>query len=540
MMNQSQNNSTFVRHEPCPNCNSKDNLSRWSDGHAYCFGCKHYEPPTDKVNEQKIIQKTIVTNMIAGEHLPLTKRNIDITTCKFFNYQVGQYKNQSVHIAPYYNSNYELIAQHIRFPNKDFIWLGNVDAVELFGQHKWKGNQKMIVITEGELDCLSVSQIQKNKWPVVSLPSGAQSAKKYIKKSLEYLESFESVVLLFDNDEAGNKASIECAQLFTPKKAKIAKLPLKDANEMLVANREQELINCIWSAKPYSPEGIISGEDCWDYLVNKRKKPSLPYPWNSLNKKLKGIRQKEILLLTAGSGTGKSQVCRELAYYLIVNNKKIGYIALEEDLERSIQGIVSVDLNKRVHDEDVHKTISQEEFKKSFDKIKNNVFFFKHFGSTESDNLLNKIRFLIRGCDCDFVILDHINIVVSALEGDERKLLDATMTNLRTLVEELNFGLILVCHLKRIEGKVGHEEGAVTSLSHLRGSHALAQLSDVVIGFERNQQSIENQDVMTVRVLKNRYNGDTGISCLLHYNRNTGRLSEGDFGNETNQIGQSN
>lgn len=309
---------------------------------------------------------------------------------------------------------------------------------------------------------------------------------------------------------------------------------------MLVANREQELINCIWSAKPYSPEGIISGEDCWDYLVNKRKKPSLPYPWNSLNKKLKGIRQKEILLLTAGSGTGKSQVCRELAYYLIVNNKKIGYIALEEDLERSIQGIVSVDLNKRVHDEDVHKTISQEEFKKSFDKIKNNVFFFKHFGSTESDNLLNKIRFLIRGCDCDFVILDHINIVVSALEGDERKLLDATMTNLRTLVEELNFGLILVCHLKRIEGKVGHEEGAVTSLSHLRGSHALAQLSDVVIGFERNQQSIENQDVMTVRVLKNRYNGDTGISCLLHYNRNTGRLSEGDFGNETNQIGQSN
>jgi twinkle protein len=539
-MNQSQNNSSFVRHEPCPNCNSKDNLARFSDGHGYCFGCRYYEKPSNSSYEKNLTKKINTTNMITGEHKELTKRNINITTCKFFDYQIGEYKNQSVHIAPYYNSNYELVAQHIRFPNKDFIWLGDVDKVELFGQHKWKGNQKMIVITEGELDCLSVSQIQKNKWPVVSVPSGAQSAKKYIKKSLEYLESFESVVLLFDNDDAGNKASIECAQLFTPKKAKIAKLPLKDANEMLVANREQELINSIWAAKPYSPEGIISGEDCWDYLVNKRKKPSLPYPWNSLNKKLKGIRQKEILLLTAGSGTGKSQVCRELAYYLIINNKKVGYIALEEDLERSIQGIVSVDLNKRVHDEDIHKTITQEEFKKSFDKIKNNVFFFKHFGSTESDNLLNKIRYLIRGCDCDFVILDHINIVVSALEGDERKLLDATMTNLRTLVEELNFGLILVCHLKRIEGKIGHEEGAITSLSHLRGSHSLAQLSDVVIGFERNQQSIENQDVMTVRVLKNRYNGDTGISCLLHYNRNTGRLSEGDFENEVQQIRKSN
>ena len=44
------------------------------------------------------------------------------------------------------------------------------------------------------------------------------------------------------------------------------------------------------------------------------------------------------------------------------------------------------------------------------------------------------------------------------------------MTKLRTLVEECNFGLVVVCHLKRIEGKSGHEEGATTSLSHLRGS----------------------------------------------------------------------
>jgi twinkle protein len=124
-------------------------------------------------------------------------------------------------------------------------------------------------------------------------------------------------------------------------------------------------------------------------------------------------------------------------------------------------------------------------------------------------------------------------MVVSGLEGDERKLIDFTMTKLRTLVEECNFGLIVVCHLKRIsDSKSGHEEGAVTSLSHLRGSHALAQLSDMVIGFERNQQSQENQNLMTVRVLKNRYSGDTGVATSLLYNQETGRLSEGDFQDE--------
>ena len=161
--------------------------------------------------------------------------------------------------------------------------------------------------------------------------------------------------------------------------------------------------------------------------------------------------------------------------------------------------------------------------------IQGKTFFHKHFGSTDSENLMSKIRFLVRGCDCDYVVLDHINMVVSGIEGDERKLIDYTMTKLRSLVEELNFGLILVCHLRRLPDKTGHEEGAITSLSHLRGSHGLAQLTDICCGLERSQQNEETKDILTIRVLKNRYTGDTGVACSLHYNRETGRLSEGDF-----------
>lgn len=31
--------SHFVKHEPCPHCGSRDNLARYSDGGAFCFGC---------------------------------------------------------------------------------------------------------------------------------------------------------------------------------------------------------------------------------------------------------------------------------------------------------------------------------------------------------------------------------------------------------------------------------------------------------------------------------------------------------------------
>ena len=72
-------------------------------------------------------------------------------------------------------------------------------------------------------------------------------------------------------------------------------------------------------------------------------------------------------------------------------------------------------------------------------------------GSLASGNLLSKIRYLARGCGCRWVILDHISIVVSGMgDGDERRLIDNLMTSLRSLVEELNIGLILVSHLKSI------------------------------------------------------------------------------------------
>ena len=155
------------------------------------------------------------------------------------------------------------------------------------------------------------------------------------------------------------------------------------------------------------------------------------------------------------------------------------------------------------------------------------VFLYDHWGSTDSDNLLSKIRYLVRGCGCNWIVLDHLSIVVSGMgDGDERRLIDNTMTKLRSLTEELNCGMLLVSHLKRPSGDKGHENGAETSLSQLRGSAAIGQLSDICMSLERNQQASQGADITTLRVLKNRWSGETGIACHLEYDRDTGRMSE--------------
>ena len=177
---------------------------------------------------------------------------------------------------------------------------------------------------------------------------------------------------------------------------------------------------------------------------------------------------------------------------------------------------------------DVH--VSKEEMKTYFDATvgTGRVFMFDHFGSNSIDNIVSRVRFLAKGLDCKYIVIDHISIIVSDQQhGDERRALDEIMTRLRTLVQETGVSMIVVSHLRRPEGK-GHEEGASTSLSQLRGSASIGQLSDMVIGLERDAQN-DDPDVRNttrIRVLKNRFSGITGPCCDLKYDIDTGRLTE--------------
>ena len=184
----------------------------------------------------------------------------------------------------------------------------------------------------------------------------------------------------------------------------------------------------------------------------------------------------------------------------------------------------------------VREQFTEEQIDKMFDilydgKNKNRVWIHAHFGTNDIDEIFSKLRFMIVGCDCKWIVVDHLHMLVSSLAvGDERRSIDNIMTRLRSLVEETGAGLILVSHLRRVDGNKGHENGVETSLSHLRGSQSIAQLSDCVISLERNQQSDDATEANTtrIRILKSRYTGDVGVATHLIYDRETGRLSEMD------------
>ena len=511
----------FKGHLPCQSCGSSDGLADYGD-HTFCFVCDEYTK--NQEHEDKLSQ---ITDFILGEIKALKKRGINASTVKKWDYRTAIHGEGTVQVANYRDGGKEITGQKVRKADKTFFWTGT-KSNKFWGQHKWKGGRRLVV-TEGEIDALTVSQLGECKWPTVSVPNGAQSAKNIFKKNIEWLEKFDQVVICFDQDDEGQKAAEECAVLLSPGKVFVVSLPLKDANEMLMEGRVDELTSALWEANPWRPDGIVGVDEVWENYLRTEIEDSYQYPFNGLNEKLRGIRKQEIVCITAGAGQGKSQVAKEIAFHLIQNSLKVGYVALEESNLKTLIGLLSLHLNTPYH---LNKITSEDKDKMEWAikdlHLPDKLHFYDHWGSLDEDNLMARLRFLAKGFDCDFIVLDHISIVVSGLDtNDERRTIDVLMTKLRSFVQETQVGLIIISHLKKPFGAKGYEEGAQTSLNSLRGSASIAQISDNVFGLERDQQG-EDPDLVTVRVLKNRLSGETGVACHLRYNRDTGRLKEVD------------
>ncbi len=520
--------SKLIRHTSCDKCGSSDANALYEDGSQWCFSCETYTHPDKERNSVVIQQQPKQTQMLSiGITEALSDRSINQDTCRTYGVTIQNNKQ----IYPYYDQAGKHIANKVRHPDKNFHSEGQLQPAGLFGQQLFQQSGKYITITEGEIDAMSAYEMLGSRWPCVSIKNGAQSAVKDAKAQFEYLNRFDNIVLCFDADEHGQKAANAVAQIFEPNKCRIMHLAMKDANEYLKANQRELFTKAWWEAKPYTPAGIVNLKD-FDGLYDKDNRETVPYPYKGLNDMLYGMRTGELVTFTAGTGAGKSSIIRELEHHLLNNtDSNIGIISLEENIKQTIFHLMSVQASKRLYIDEVRDKVP-EELLREYERATvgtGRVFAFDHFGSIQTDEILARVRYMIKALDCRFIIIDHLSILVSGLEGDdERRNIDKMMTALRSLVEETQCCMLLVSHLRRANGDKGQEQGVQISLSMLRGSHSIAQLSDAVIAMERDQQASDpiSANTTTIRVLKNRYAGETGIGTYLLYDRETGRMTE--------------
>ena len=504
--------SEFIRHEPCGVCGSSDANSVYTDGHSYCFSCQTYTAGDSHTHQMQ-------TNVnFKGSAQRLQKRRISEKVCQFYKI----YRDDAYLRFPYFDSSGRIKGFKIKTKGKDFKYEGE-STDTLFGQHLFPTTGKRIVITEGELDAASCYEAMEN-WPMVSLPHGAASAKKDIQKQIPFLQGYSEIILFFDKDEAGLRATEQVATLLPQGTVKIAHLaePYKDASDALQANDSDAIRRAIWDAKVYQPDGIVDGKSLLELVTTPSPPCDHEYNLEGLQDKTHGIRYGELTTITAGTGQGKSTFCRQLATDLLSTGERVGYIALEESNRRTALGLMSVATGQALHLGEHERDVLQKAYNETIGCW--NLYLYDHFGSLSPDVIYNRIEYMALGLDIRVIFLDHLSILLSGLDGDERRMIDTTMTKLRSLVERTGIKLFLVSHLRRAQGDQAIEDGKKVSIGMLRGSASISQLSDTVLALERDQQS--QDDVSILRVLKNRYSGETGIAAELKYDKSTCKFNE--------------
>lgn len=529
-----ESDSEFIRHISCPACGSTDANSLYSDGHTFCFACGAFGGDASATRSSSQPARRVSKDLLSDVEVEaLRARGINEKTCEHFGYGKTQYKGKTVQVAPYYDADGVLVAQHIRGANKKFAWIGDPKEALPFGAKNWQKTGKMIVVTEGEIDALSMSQVQGNKWPVVSIGCGAgPQIKKYFAKHKAYFSGFEKVILMFDMDEPGRRASKEAAEVLGGI-ARIAEMPLKDANEMLIAGKVPELIDAMWKAKEYTPEGIVNMADL-RAQAKIRPAMGLSYPWQALTDMTYGIRLAEIVTLGAGTGVGKTDIVTQIAAHLVVEHKvPIGCFFLEQSPTESSVRIAGKVAGKRFHIPDAGWEIAELDEAWDFIEESGQVYLYDSFGQNDWDKVQAQIEYLHHAHGIQYFFLDNLT-ALAAWQDDERQALEQIMSEMSQLVVKLNITIFLVSHLATPEGK-SHEEGGRVTIRHFKGSRAVGFWSFIMLGLERNQQAEDETDrnSVLVRGLKDRYTGRAvGKTFLLRYDELTGLLHEADVDSE--------
>lgn len=493
--------SDCVGHEPCPSCGSRDNLGRYTDGHGYCFGCGYYERGDQSVTTL--------------EQRKLHKRTLDL----FGYYQIGDNE-----VAYYYSPlNKKLVGKKYRKPDKKFHVEPKGAKLPLFGRHLWKKGGRRLIITEGEIDAMSVSQVLGNKWPVVSISNGASSAKKQITDNIEWINSFEQVVFCFDNDDPGKDATSSCVHLISPGKAHIVRLPLKDPSEMLMENRVEELVKALWGAEPYSPSGLYKASE----IVDKAKEtPEWGIPWwhEALTQATYGRRLGEVVGVGAGTGAGKTTWVIQQITHDLESGRSVGVFAFEQPLVETIQRIASVKGKKLYFTPDAEFSVKERDA--DIDWVgKQELYLYDNYGAADWNDIKERIRYLKHAHGVQFFFIDHLT-ALSAMEEDENKHISKMMVECSALAKELNVWILYVSHLTTPE-RGSHEEGARVTIRQFRGSRTIGYWTHFIFALERDQQDEEDNNVIVFRVLKDRFTGRSlGKTWELTYNPKTGILGD--------------
>ena len=537
-------------------CGSGDGLQvfekKKGEYDGYCFACGKNEPdpygdkpagyePKFKRKSPEDIKKE-VEGIQRYPCVDLPERGLRADSLSYFDIRIGVSESDGetpiLHYYPYENKHGELTGYKVRLIEDKRMWaIGSLKGVMPFGwQQALNTGAKKLFITEGEIDAVTLYQVLKDKskgtkWAdydpaVISLPHGASSAAKALAAIADDIRrNFSEIILVFDMDEAGARATEE-AMLVLPE-AKTVKLPAKDPNECLTGGREKALANAVLfnSAKPKNTR-LVNGATLIE-AGRIQAEWGLSWPYKQLTDLTRGVRFGETYYLGAGVKMGKSEVVNDLAKHFIIEHGLKVFMAKPEEANRKTwQMVCGKAVGKIFHDPKVK--FDFDAYDKACGLLGDNLVMLDLYQHMGWESL--KADIIGAAADgCKIIFIDPITNLTNGINsGEANTVLQAIAQELSAMAHDLGLAIFIFCHLKAPTGGVAHERGGKVESVQFSGSRAMMRSCNYMIGIEGNKDPdlpVELRNIRSLIVLEDREFGSVG-RVDLYWDMNTGLFNE--------------
>lgn len=553
-----------IRKEPCPRCRENghdghgDNLTIYEDGSSHCFACGYTVLSKEERERRGIDVFDFEKEYSEMSKEPLTKDEInriksntitqarglrgisDETYAKYYvRHEVNEHGEPISQLYPVFEDS-SLTAFKIRKLPKDFTVVGKMgNDSDLFGQYRFRNsNSKRVLITAGEVDCMSAYQMlnanNDKGWedtPVVSAVVGETGSWKQLQKHYDWLDRFEQIVVCYDSDKAGNEAVDKLVTVLPKGKMRVMRLPMKDANEMLVNGRHKQFVSAFFNAPPHTPTGVVGSATLHDAMLEMANLThiSLPPFLHRLQKLLVGgFTLGSIVNIAAASGLGKSTLVDEIVYHMIFNSPyKVGVLPLEASTGHYALNLLSRHVGRKIHliesnEEKIEflnsESVREKEKELFMNEQGDNRFFLIDCTDNSVETLRKAVEQMIVGCGCRVIVIDVLSDIFDQLSTEDQA---KFMIWQKNMIMSHNVLFINILHTRKAaSGEKAGSTGASASEESMMGSSAVYKSASVNIILSRNKEAEDDieRNTVFVKLTKNRLAGTTApVAAKLYY-----------------------
>jgi twinkle protein len=479
-------------------------------------------------------------------------RDITEETCRFFGCLTSLDIGGNVK-SRYYpeTEDYTVTGYACRNHPKDFRY-GRVGRTgsksDLYGQIKFKrGNAKYVLVVGGQEDCHAAFQMLRDSQrirghmdyepiAVVSVTTGEGSGYNQLAREYDWLDTFENIIIGFDNDAAGIEATESAVKVLPKDKVKVVSWSGKDPNKMLNSGKHKQFLKDFYSAKECVKSDIKHSANSYDAAIEFLSAPKIPLPpyLHRLQKAMRGGIKTTgaIINLIGDTSIGKSVFTDSLLYDWFWTSPIVPtIISLERTAGELAVDFISMHLKHNLSwyedGKEAVEIISSESNKELIEQLLvkesgESRYYILDERSGEVQALCKIIERAIKQYGSKLIILDPLTDFLRALGTEAQE--DFMMWQKRMKKEGIIFFNIL--HTRK---PMPDKDGKIRKVSEYDalGSGTFVQSSDgnIVINRDKMSTDLIIRNTTSIDLPKIR-GGTTGHVCDIYYNNETRTLHD--------------